>query len=54
MSSLASVETKDWVWFEKSLAYENARLPQALIVAGIADARAFVARQPACARCAGS
>ncbi len=35
-SSLKSVETQDWVWFEKSLAYENARMPQALIVTGIA------------------
>ena len=26
----------DWVWFEKGLAYENARMPQALIVTGIA------------------
>ena len=29
---LAEVETKDWVWFEEGLAYDNARLPQALIV----------------------
>lgn len=36
ISSLAAVETRDWVWFEKSLAYENARMPQALIVTGIA------------------
>ena len=36
VSSLGSVETPDWVWFEKSLAYENARMPQALIVTGIA------------------
>ena len=36
MSSLQSAETQDWVWFEKSLAYENARMPQALIVSGIA------------------
>ena len=36
VSSLEASETKDWVWFEKSLAYENARMPQALIVTGIA------------------
>ena len=34
MSILSSVETHDWVWFEDALAYDNARLPQALIVAG--------------------
>jgi glycosyltransferase involved in cell wall biosynthesis len=33
-SILASVETQDWVWFEDELAYDNARLPQALIVTG--------------------
>lgn len=36
MSSLQSVETPDWVWFEESLSYDNARLPQALIVTGMA------------------
>ncbi|HEX3402208.1 MAG TPA: glycosyltransferase family 4 protein [Acetobacteraceae bacterium] len=36
MHILSLVETKDWVWFEEELAYDNARLPQALIVAGIA------------------
>jgi hypothetical protein len=35
MSILESVETADWVWFEPGLAYDNARLPQALIVTGI-------------------
>jgi hypothetical protein len=34
LSILSSVETPEWVWFEKSLSYENARLPQALIVTG--------------------
>ncbi len=44
MSNLKSVETQDWVWFEKSLAYENARMPQALIITGIATGdRACVA-----------
>jgi len=36
MLGLKSVETPDWLWFEESLAYDNARLPQALIVAGLA------------------
>lgn len=36
MSSLASAETADWVWFEEGLAYDNARLPQALIAMGVA------------------
>jgi glycosyltransferase involved in cell wall biosynthesis len=36
MSSLASVETPDWKWFEEGLAYDNARLPQALMVTGMA------------------
>ncbi len=31
MSLIAVTETKDWVWFEDLLAYDNARLPQALI-----------------------
>jgi hypothetical protein len=41
VSILESVETPDWVWFEKSLAYENARMPQALIVTGIATNDSF-------------
>jgi glycosyltransferase involved in cell wall biosynthesis len=36
MSILASVESADWAWFEDSLAYDNARLSQALIVTGAA------------------
>ncbi|MEH2571690.1 glycosyltransferase family 4 protein [Bradyrhizobium sp. AZCC 1708] len=36
MSCLASVETPDWVWFEEGLAYDNARLPQALLMTGAA------------------
>ena len=31
---MAAVESKDWVWFEQELAYDNARLPQALILTG--------------------
>jgi len=33
-SILSAVETQDWVWFEDELAYDNARLSQALIVTG--------------------
>jgi hypothetical protein len=36
MSSLAAVETPDWTWYEEGLAYDNARLPQALMVTGLA------------------
>ncbi len=36
MFGLAEVETPDWQWFEEGLAYDNARLPQALIVTGMA------------------
>ena len=36
MTILASVEVPDWVWFEEGLAYDNARLPQALMVTGMA------------------
>ncbi len=34
VSIMAAVETKDWVWFEDVLAYDNARLSQALILTG--------------------
>jgi hypothetical protein len=36
MSLFAASETKDWIWFEDLLAYDNARLPQALIQTGLA------------------
>lgn len=36
ISIMSAVETEDWVWLEEGLAYDNARLPQALIVTGIA------------------
>jgi glycosyltransferase involved in cell wall biosynthesis len=36
LSGLASVETPDWRWFEEGLAYDNARLPQALLLTGMA------------------
>ena len=35
MSLMSATETKDWVWFEDTLAYDNARLPQALIQTGL-------------------
>ena len=35
MSLFSATETKDWVWFEDLLAYDNARLPQALIQTGL-------------------
>ncbi len=35
MSMLAARKTKDWLWFEDVLAYDNARLPQALIQTGL-------------------
>jgi hypothetical protein len=34
ISILSASESPDWVWFEAGLAYDNARLPQALIVTG--------------------
>jgi glycosyltransferase involved in cell wall biosynthesis len=34
LALLSTVESPDWVWFENELAYDNARLPQALIVTG--------------------
>src|SRR5271167_14962 len=35
MSLMAVTETRDWIWFEDLLAYDNARLPQALIQTGL-------------------
>jgi len=35
MSLFAATATKDWIWFEEVLAYDNARLPQALIQTGL-------------------
>jgi hypothetical protein len=35
ISLMSAVETKDWMWFEDGLAYDNARLPQALIITGV-------------------
>ena len=36
MSLISATETKDWIWFENLLAYDNARLPEALIRTGLA------------------
>jgi glycosyltransferase involved in cell wall biosynthesis len=38
INMLAAVETKEWIWFEEGLAYDNARLPQALIATGLSTA----------------
>lgn len=35
MSLFAAVATPEWLWFEEGLAYDNARLPQALIESGL-------------------
>ena len=35
MGLFAATETEDWVWFEDLLAYDNARLSQALIQTGV-------------------
>jgi glycosyltransferase involved in cell wall biosynthesis len=37
MDILVRVETGDWTWFEEGLSYDNARLPQALIITGHAS-----------------
>jgi glycosyltransferase involved in cell wall biosynthesis len=43
MTALLVTQTSDWVWFEDVLAYDNARLPQALILTGMAtDMPAYV------------
>lgn len=34
LALLTTVETSGWTWFEDELAYDNARLPQALLVTG--------------------
>ena len=36
LAILAAVESERWQWFEEELAYDNPRLPQALIVTGCA------------------
>ena len=36
MALFASSQREDWLWFENVLAYDNARLPQALIQTGLA------------------
>jgi hypothetical protein len=37
---LSAVQSRDWVWFEEELAYDNARLAQALIITGRATGTA--------------
>ena len=46
MAVLAAVETPDWVWFEDGLAYDNARLSQALIADGHGDATRLLMSRP--------
>ena len=46
--------SEGWLWFEHALAYDNARLPQALIAGGIALGPAGRGRHPGSSRCAGS
>lgn len=41
MSIFSKTATPDWVWFENGLAYDNARLPEALIVSGMASGHSF-------------
>jgi glycosyltransferase involved in cell wall biosynthesis len=36
ISAFAAVESENWIWFEEGLAYDNARLPQALLLTGLA------------------
>ncbi len=44
MAILSAVAVADWYWFEEGLAYDNARLSQALSVTGLATpTSAFVA-----------
>jgi glycosyltransferase involved in cell wall biosynthesis len=38
MALIAAVTTPDWPWFEERLTYDNARLPQALILTGLGTA----------------
>jgi hypothetical protein len=45
VAGLANVTTPDWVWFEDELAYDNARLPQALILTGRATGDASMVAQ---------
>ncbi len=44
MSLISATETKDWIWFEDLLAYDNARLPQALIQTGLTTQTPTVCR----------
>jgi len=43
MTCLAAAETPSWTWFEDGLAYDNARLPQALLATGLSlNDRVFI------------
>lgn len=44
MASFNAVASPDWMWFEEGLAYDNARLPQALIATGLATREATLVR----------
>lgn len=44
MASVDAVESTDWTWFEEGLAYDNARLPQALIATGHATREGSLVR----------
>lgn len=40
MAAFAGVQSETWTWFEEGLAYDNARLPHALILTGMATGTA--------------
>jgi glycosyltransferase involved in cell wall biosynthesis len=44
VSAFRATETEDWPWFEDVLAYDNARLPQALLHAGAALKRPLLVK----------
>jgi hypothetical protein len=44
VSAFQATETKDWHWFEDVLAYDNARLPQALLLTGAALKRPLLVK----------
>ncbi|CAI9404171.1 D-inositol-3-phosphate glycosyltransferase [Pleomorphomonas sp. T1.2MG-36] len=44
MALIGALDTADWTWFEEGLAYDNARLPQALIATGLATRHGSLVR----------
>ena len=52
-AAYASTRAEGWRWFEDELTYDNARLPHALIVGGVALGQDALSRR-ASSRCAGS